>query len=112
MKTLALTILVVNQANIYTAVTLVIAVFFYGCSRIPVLHELKGYAQGTTYTIKYTGDQSVTYEMVDSVLESMDVEMNSWREDSRITEINKFNRTDTVFAFYDGSKIWSVMWGD
>ena len=108
-KTLALTILVDNQANNYTAVTLVIAVF-YGCSSSPVLHELKGDAQGTTYTIKYTGDQSVTYEMVDSVIESMDVEMNSWREDSRITEINKFNRTDTVFAFYDGSKIWSVMW--
>ena len=105
-----MTILVDNQANNYTAVTLVIAVFFYGCSSSPVLHELKGDAQGTTYTIKYIGDQSVTYEMVDSVIESMDVEMNSWREDSRITEINKFNRTDTVFAFYDGSKIWSVMW--
>ena len=39
----------------------------------------------------------MTYEMVDSVIESMDVEMNSWRDDSRITEINKFNRTDTVF---------------
>ena len=78
-------ILVDNQANIYTAVTLVIAVFFYSCSASPVLHELKGEAQGTTYTIKYIGDQSVTYEMVDSVIESMDIEMNSWREDSRIT---------------------------
>jgi thiamine biosynthesis lipoprotein len=40
----------------------------------------------------------------------MDVEMNSWRQDSRISKINQFSRTDTVFAFYDESKIWSVLW--
>ena len=110
MKTLVSTILVANRANINTAVTFVIAVFVYGCSSSPELRTITGEAQGTTYTIKYTGDKVVDEQMVDSVLESMDIEMNSWRTDSRITEINHFNKTDTVLPFYDSSKIWSVLW--
>ena len=107
---LASTTLEANQTNIITAVTLVIAVFVSGCSTTPKLYEISGEAQGTTYTIKYTCDKLITQLMVDSVLESMDVEMNSWRPDSRITEVNNFQRIDTVYTFYDNSKIWSVLW--
>ena len=88
----------------------VVLLIISGCSTSPELHQINGEAQGTTYTIKYTGKAVVNKLMVDSVLESMDVEMNTWREDSRITQINQFTRTDTVFTFYDRSKIWSVLW--
>ena len=88
----------------------VVLLIISGCSSSPELHQINGEAQGTTYTIKYTGEAVVNNLMVDSVLESMDVEMNSWRGDSRITQINQFTRTDTVFTFYDRSKIWSVLW--
>ena len=88
----------------------VVLLFITGCSTSPELHLLTGEAQGTTYTIKYTGDSVISPQMVDSVLESMDIEMNSWRTDSRISAINSFDRTDTVYAFYDNSKIWSVLW--
>ncbi|MAO46355.1 MAG: thiamine biosynthesis protein ApbE [Crocinitomicaceae bacterium] len=102
--------LVANQRNIYTAVTVVIAVFFYSCNSTPVIKQLTGKAQGTTYTIKYTGDAVVSPSEIDSVLESMDAEMNTWRADSRISKINNFDRTDTVYSFEDESKIWSVLW--
>jgi len=88
----------------------IVLLFISGCSTNPELHHLTGEAQGTTYTIKYTGKDFVSQSMVDSVLESMDIEMNTWRKDSRISEINKFQRTDTVYTFYDESKIWSVLW--
>lgn len=88
----------------------VVLLLITGCSTNPELHQLTGEAQGTNYTIKYTGDSVISPHMVDSVLESMDIEMNSWRHDSRISEINRFDRTDTVYAFYDESKIWSVLW--
>lgn len=88
----------------------VVLLFIFGCSTNPELHHLTGEAQGTTYTIKYTGKDVISHSLVDSVLESMDIEMNTWRKDSRISEINKFQRTDTVYTFYDESKIWSVLW--
>lgn len=88
----------------------IVLLFISGCSTNPELHHLTGEAQGTTYTIKYTGKDFVSQSMVDSVLESMDIEMNTWRKDSRISKINKFQRTDTVYTFYDESKIWSVLW--
>jgi thiamine biosynthesis lipoprotein len=85
-------------------------VAFSSCSSTPVEHIHSGEAQGTTYIIKYHGNTVVEQVEVDSVIESMDVEMNTWREGARISQINKFNRTDTVFSFYDESKIWSVVW--
>jgi thiamine biosynthesis lipoprotein len=86
------------------------AVLIVGCSIEPELHLLHGEAQGTTYSIKYTGEPYVTRLEVDSVIESMDIEMNLWRPEARINAINEFQREDTVFAFYDQSKIWSVLW--
>ncbi len=80
------------------------------CGPSPVEHIHSGEAQGTTYVIKYNGDESVTQLQVDSVIESMDLEMNTWRSDSRISELNNFKRTEADFSFDDHSKIWSVIW--
>ncbi|PCJ82187.1 MAG: hypothetical protein COA49_01450 [Bacteroidetes bacterium] len=89
--------------------TLIIFALF-SCNTPPVEHIHSGEAQGTTYTIKYHGDKVVRQVEVDSLIESMDIEMNTWRKNSRISKINDFDRTDTVFSFYDKSKIWSVIW--
>ena len=69
-----------------------------------------GDTQGTTYVVKYHGADSVPQAVLDEVLESIDVEFNLWRPDSRINALNSFDRTDSVFAFYDTNRLWSVMW--
>jgi len=101
--------------NLIAVATLKVATVFVilnlvscGPSSLERVHS--GEAQGTTYLIKYNGDKSVTQLQVDSVIESMDVEMNMWRQDARITELNNFNREDADFTFEDHSKIWSVIW--
>ena len=120
-RTLALTtsegnslILETNMKLITVATIKMAAVFvllnLFSCDSTTVEHIHSGEAQGTTYQIKYHGSNVVTQLQVDSVIESMDVEMNTWRSDARISKINNFNREDTVFAFNDNSKIWSVLW--
>lgn len=105
-----------NRYTNYIAVaTLKVATVFvvlhlYGCGSSPVERIHSGEAQGTTYVIKYNGDESVTQLQVDSVIESMDVEMNTWRNDARISKLNNFTREDVAFSFDDHSKIWSVIW--
>ena len=101
--------------NLIAVATLKVATVFVilnlvscGPSSLERVHS--GEAQGTTYLIKYNGDESVTQLQVDSVIESMDVEMNMWRQDARITELNNFIREDADFTFEDHSKIWSVIW--
>ncbi|MDG2312256.1 MAG: FAD:protein FMN transferase [Flavobacteriales bacterium] len=104
-----------TYSNLITVATLKVATVFVGlnllsCGPSPVEHIHSGEAQGTTYVIKYNGDESVTQLQVDSVIESMDLEMNTWRSDSRISELNNFKRTEADFSFDDHSKIWSVIW--
>jgi len=94
--------------NIYNVA--VFAVILSGCTIVPDIHVISGEAQGTTFSIKYLGENKISKNDVDSLLELMDVEMNTWRDDSRIVAINNFSREDTVFTFYDDSKIWSVLW--
>ena len=98
-------ILVTNMKLITVATIKVAAVFvvinLFSCGRTLIERTHSGEAQGTTYQIKYHGSDGVTQLQVDSVIESMDVEMNTWRSDARISKINNFNREDTVFAFYD-----------
>ena len=94
----------------FKVATVVVLFSLFSCGSSSVEHIHSGEAQGTTYMIKYYGIETVTQLQVDSVIESMDVEMNTWRNDSRVTEINNFDREDTVFSFYDTSKIWSVLW--
>lgn len=87
-----------------------LACFFLSCNDQLKVNDLRGEAQGTTYSIKYLGESLVSKVQVDSVLDVMDRDMNTWRADSKISQINDFRRSDTVFAFYDTSKIWSVLW--
>lgn len=96
--------------NIKRMLALGLACFFLSCNSGQRKVEIYGETQGTTYSIKYLGDQKVSQSEVDSVLEVMDQDMSTWRADSKITQINNFRRSDTVFAFYDESKIWSVLW--
>ena len=71
----------------------------------------QGETQGTTYRIKYHGEDSISQRSIDAVLESIDVEFNLWRPDSRINAINTFKSDTTVYAFQDTNRLWSVIWG-
>ena len=51
--------------------------------------ELKGEAQGTTYTIKYYGDSAEEWKAeVDSILESIDLSLSTYRGSSTIISFN------------------------
>ena len=76
-----------NQANNYTAVTLVIAVFYTVVQAVRFCMSLKVMLKELPIPLN-TQDQSVTYEIVYSVGESMDVEI-ILEGKFRITEINK-----------------------
>ena len=95
--------------NIYAIA--VLAAIITGCNTVPDIHVITGEAQGTTFSIKYLGENKISKHGVDSLLELMDVEMNTWRDDSRIVDINEFSHEDSVFTFHDESNIWSVLWG-
>lgn len=70
---------------------------------------VQGEAQGTTYTIRYLED-TISYKFqIDSLLERFDRDLSGWREGSLINQINAHDRTDTVFAFYDSTKYFSVL---
>lgn len=70
---------------------------------------LLGEAQGTTYSIKYLNDSTDYKSGIDSLLLAFDKDLSNWREGSLINRINAFDRTDTVFAFVDSTKFFSVV---
>ena len=61
--------------NIYAIA--VLAAIITGCNTVPDIHVITGEAQGTTFSIKYLGENKISKHGVDSLLELMDVEMNS-----------------------------------
>ncbi len=67
---------------------------------------ISGEAQGTTYTITYVGDSADHKLAVDSMLVLFDQDLSLWVENSLINQINKFDRTDTVFTFYDQERFY------
>ncbi len=73
-------------------------------------HLHAGDTQGTTYLVKYHGEEELEQSVIDSVLEVVDVEFNLWRPDSRINQINSFEGGDQLFTFVDTSRLWSVIW--
>lgn len=73
-------------------------------------HLHAGNTQGTTYLVKYHGEEELEQSVIDSVLEVVDVEFNLWRPDSRINQINSFEGGDQLFTFVDTSRLWSVIW--
>lgn len=108
-KTLASMTLEANKKIYITLALLGLACFFLGKKKSVTSRIINGITQGTTFSIVYSGPQ-IHSSKVDSVLALMDEDMNTWKPDSKISLINAFNRVDTVFAFYDESKIWSVLW--
>lgn len=73
------------------------------------LTAFQGEAQGTTYSIRYINDSIVYKAQVDSILEAFDKDLSGWRDGSLINRLNDFQRTDTVFAFVDSTKYFSVV---
>ena len=104
------TILKANMRVTYTVISVLAFLLLESCGSSLEERVITGEAQGTTYTIKYFSDDSISKFSIDSLLEVMDFEMNTWRKESRISQINAFTREDTVFNFYDKSKIWTVLW--
>lgn len=70
---------------------------------------IQGEAQGTTFRITCVKDTSDYSAAVDSILKRMDRDLSLWVDNSLIRRLNDFNRTDTVFAFYDSTKFFSVV---
>ena len=70
---------------------------------------IQGEAQGTTYTITTVGDSMNYKPGIDSLLSAFDQDVSLWVEGSLINRINNFQREDTVFSFYDSSKVFSVL---
>ena len=73
------------------------------------LTTFQGEAQGTTYSVRYINDSIVYKTAVDSILDAFDKDLSGWREGSLINRLNDFQRTDTVFAFVDSTKYFSVI---
>lgn len=65
-----------------------------GNSRTP-LHHITGEAQGTTYSIKYLGGDTLRIEKaaIDSILDAIDQSLSTWVDHSTIS---RFNRADTI----------------
>lgn len=106
---------------IRTVVISGLAVLFlaYGCSspapseqenaRLFPERVIQGEAQGTTWTVRYLNDTSDYTAQIDSVLKRIDDALSTWQDGSLINRINAFDRSDTVFAFYDSTQYYSVV---
>lgn len=70
---------------------------------------IQGNAQGTTYTITYVNDSLNYQPEVDSLLESFDRDVSLWKPNSVISRVNEFSRKDTVFSFYDTTRVFSLL---
>ena len=81
-----------------------------GASLLPAEHVHSGNTQGTTYLIKYHGDNVMEQSKIDSVLELVDIEFNLWRPESRINLINGYKGGSELLTFVDSSLLWSVLW--
>ncbi len=69
-----------------------------------------GEAQGTTYSIKYVSEKRVEDAVFEDLLEAIDREVSLWRPDSRINQINAWDRTDSLFGFVDSTQIIGPLW--
>ena len=59
----------------------------------PDIQFIQGEAQGTTYSIKYTGEVRVQKAEIDSLLDQIDLSMSAWVDKSVLSE---FNREDSI----------------
>ena len=81
-----------------------------GAELLAAEHVHSGNTQGTTYLIKYHGDNVMEQSKIDSVLELVDIEFNLWRPESRINRINDHEGGTELLTFVDSSLLWSVLW--
>ncbi|MGC9422180.1 FAD:protein FMN transferase [Vibrio sp.] len=84
-------------------VALTALLLFSGCEKSIELVHLSGPTMGTTYNIKYTQqagipDSSLLHKEIDRLLEEVNDQMSTYREDS---ELSRFNR-------YQGNEPFSV----
>lgn len=98
-----------------------LAAFFFACGNPPeedttssrdrkfVETVTRGEAQGTTWMVRYLEDTTDLKQPFDSLLLRIDRDLSTWREGSLINRINAHDRTDTVYAFYDSTKYFSVL---
>ena len=76
-------------------ILITLSVFFFvsACERIPELHQIKGYAQGTTYGIKlWKKDDKVSQSLkqeIDNELQRIDKLISGYRDDSKIERFNQ-----------------------
>lgn len=70
----------------------------------------QGEAQGTTYNIKYLSNERVPDQVFEDLLEVVDREVNLWRPESTINQINTWDRTDSLFGFADTNQIIGPLW--
>jgi len=71
---------------------------------------IQGEAQGTTYSLKYTGRTRVEKSQIDSVLDQIDLSLSAWVEESVLSEFNKqdsISISDTHFltVFFRGKEV-------
>ena len=90
-------------------------VFGWGCGGSePAGHtsfyEHRGNTQGTTYLVKYEAPKLQPQSELDSILNAVDEAANLWWDTSVISEVNAWDRLDTVYAFEDETFIFSSLW--
>ncbi|MDP4827252.1 MAG: FAD:protein FMN transferase [Flavobacteriales bacterium] len=69
---------------------------------------ISGETQGTTFTVTYR--DTVDYSLaLDSIFKRVDGDLSLWVEGSLINRMNDHNRTDTVFAFIDSTRYFSIL---
>ncbi|MCZ4409317.1 FAD:protein FMN transferase [Cryomorphaceae bacterium 1068] len=59
---------------------------------------IQGEAQGTTYSIKYSGEVQVEKSQIDSILRQIDLSLSAWVDESVLTE---FNGTESILVADD-----------
>lgn len=107
-----------RSASLALAVPFVAGVILTGCgaggagtaAEVRPVHEHRGEAQGTTFSIKYIAEERLPDAVFDAVLEMVDREVNLWRPESTINAINAWERTDSLFGFIDSVQIIGPLW--
>jgi len=77
---------------------------------------IQGEAQGTTYSLKYTGRSRVEKSQIDSVLDQIDLSLSAWVKESVVTD---FNNRDSILVsdhhfltvFYRGKEVHDLTEG-
>ncbi len=79
--------------------------FLLACSRSPEIQEIKGFAQGTTYSVKYWYegelDKAELKQSIDAELARIDKVMSNYRDDSLIALFNQNEVADIPILLDD-----------